>query len=94
MEADVPQQHRLIITYGTNVLRVQMASGLGRHGICHSAEYEQLIICCCWHVGCSDYFFIITAGTMTTDPGLGRKSYVAILLESAWTIIPSAWLEE
>ncbi len=91
----------LSLTYGTNPLNITASDGiqlLGNTAFATAAEYERLIIDAAsgtWSpVGSNP--FRIDAGTTATDPGWENvKAYVAVLLtKAAWTIIPSAWLED
>jgi hypothetical protein len=91
----------LSMTYGTNPLNITNSLGIWLRGstvFATAAEYEQLIIDAAsgtWSpVGSRP--FRIDAGTNETDPGWDNvKAYVAILLtKAAWTVIPSAWLED
>ncbi|OQB01407.1 MAG: hypothetical protein BWY21_02308 [Parcubacteria group bacterium ADurb.Bin216] len=60
------------------------------------AEYEQLIHDAATGTWGGAYPFVITAGTTDNCPDWDEvKADVAVLLtKAAWTIIPSAWLED
>jgi len=89
------------LTYGTNSLNITSANGiqlLGSTVFATKEEYERLIMDAAngtWTpIGSRP--FRIDAGTNANCPDWDTvKAYVAVLREkAAWTIIPSAWLED
>lgn len=87
------------LTYGTNLLNITHTNGIQLRGntvFATDAEYARLIHDAAIATWGGKHSFVISAGTIKTDPGWENvKAYVAILLEkAAWTIIPSAWLED
>ena len=87
------------LTYGTNLLNITHNNGiqlLGDTVFATAEEYERLIHDAAIATWGGAYPFVITAGTNDNCPDWDTvKADVAVLLtKAAWTIIPSAWLED
>ena len=86
------------LTYGTNLLNITNTGIrlLGNTVFATATEYAQLIHDAATGTWSGAYPFTITTGTNDNCPDWDEvKADVAVLLtKAAWTIIPSAWLED